>query len=254
MKKLLFLALLTLSAKMWSVSAPANLALSAYSQNKTAFLYWDEDATVSTWNIYFGGNLRYSVARQDTSLTGTARRDYLMTGINPLSLPVVITMKALVPGVPISAESASITLTATSPTDYTSVYPAPMGWAVPHGDGIKPSVAVRTAAATSIWIPPVNKRFNLIAAYIDVPNGATSNTKSQIMTFYDGPLTVTTKPLNIPTAPLDTVPGSVTIPVFFGSGKLSAALGRTLTVTLSADLTSAAPASIYVTSLGTEEP
>src|SRR5258708_4660014 len=104
MKKILMLALLVLSGTAWSaVSAPANLTVSAYNQDKTAYIYWDEDTTIQNWYIYFGGNLKYSVPRSASGLTSTARRVYRMSGIAQTLLPATITMTAQVPGQPVSS-------------------------------------------------------------------------------------------------------------------------------------------------------
>lgn len=108
-----------------AVTAPANVTVGPYNQDKTANLYWDEDTTVSNWQIFFGTALKYNIAREDTGVTGTARRYYRMPGIAQSLLPATITMKAIVPGLPVSYLSSPVVLAATSPNDATFILPAP---------------------------------------------------------------------------------------------------------------------------------
>ncbi len=125
---------------------------------------------------------------------------------------------------------------------------------IPSGNstGLRPSVAVSTAAATSIWIPTITKKFRLMQLDIYIPNGATSATADNVMTFFDGATTITTVPITLsPTASVTN--GNTRIVVPFGNGWLSSATNMTMTATMTANLTSSGAAVIYVKPMGTEE-
>jgi hypothetical protein len=121
----LMLALVLTPTMASAVSAPTGLSAGPISAN-TANLYWTEDATVSQWYIYFAGVLRYQPLQSETGVSGTVR-SYLMQNL-PNQASIVVTMKALSPGAPLSSMSAAITLTAsTVPITYVL---APPGQAV----------------------------------------------------------------------------------------------------------------------------
>ncbi len=157
MKKIGLILSLTLGLAIsgWAaVSAPTNLAVGYYNTDKTTLLYWDDDTTIAQWNIYFGGLLTYTAPRASTGVTPTSRRSYLMTGIASTTLPVVITMRALKSGSPLSSESVAITMTAVTPVNnFVYVVPAPNAVFPTSGSsgGASSSVSV-TAIAPGVSI------------------------------------------------------------------------------------------------------
>jgi len=118
MRKILFALIFALGPTMaWAVAAPAGLVGGPVTSN-TATLDWNEDTVPNQWNIYLGGVLRYQPFRSDTSVPTAGRRRYLLTNL-PNQANIVVTMRALAPGQPISAESASLTITSsTVPISY----------------------------------------------------------------------------------------------------------------------------------------
>lgn len=112
MKKIIafFLASI-LNCSIGATAAPADLAATNIDpNNQTALLSWDEDLAVNQWYIYLGGVLTYQPFRNQTGSIPGPRRTYNMTGL-PHQNYVVVTMRALAPAQPISAESAALTVT-----------------------------------------------------------------------------------------------------------------------------------------------
>ena len=115
MKKIFALLLVLCGQAYAVVTPPANVSVGPYQTNGAAQLFWDEDTTITSWQILLNGKTTYSPARSDTGLTSTTRRVYLMQQIASTALPVTIVMKAITAGQPASAVSSAVTLTASVP-------------------------------------------------------------------------------------------------------------------------------------------
>jgi len=102
---------LALATQAWAVAAPTNVSVGPYdATTKSAALYWDANASVDQWLIYFNGTQRYVPFKTQVGATSTARTMYVMTGIAAETLPVSITLRALIPGYPMSSPSTAVTL------------------------------------------------------------------------------------------------------------------------------------------------
>jgi hypothetical protein len=107
------------SAGQAATSAPSNLALGPYASSGS-LLTWDDDPTVQQWFIYINAIQTFNPTRAYVQTSGTTRVGYQLTGIPLSQLPVVVSMKALAGG-SLSAFSAGVTLTSSSPVQVTYV-------------------------------------------------------------------------------------------------------------------------------------
>jgi hypothetical protein len=112
MKTFKILAMLLVMAgasSAWAISAPAGLTATAITPEGSSMLSWNVDATASQWFIYLDGKLVFQPFKSQVRTSATTQ-SYLLQPL-PKQDSVVVTMKALAPGQPISAESNALTVT-----------------------------------------------------------------------------------------------------------------------------------------------
>lgn len=124
----------------------------------------------------------------------------------------------------------------------------PMG----NGTGVHIPVLVSLTAATTLWTPSAGNKFRLMGGFINFTGAVTSSTQNQQITFYDNATTITTVSLMLsPTASAIPSTTQIQIPIS-GGGYLSAVSNTALTCTLTGALTSASPAYIWISPMGSE--
>lgn len=178
MRKLLIVAAFALAPSMAraALAAPTGLSAGGYI-NGTMPMSWAENTAVTQWYIYVDGNLLFQPFRSQTTPSSIGRT-YLMQPLPPQA-KYVITMKALAPGQPISAESAAITVTGQAVTSgsYFACLTMSATGAAANGVTVVAAIAGKTIYVTG-WSISTNTAGSIVLHHqggAGVPSNSTSN-------------------------------------------------------------------------------
>ncbi len=106
-----------------AVLPPTNVRVGTLQPNSTISLFWDINATVTKWLVFFNGAQAYEISKSQVTVPTPGTYSYLMQNLPP-GAAIVLTMTAQSPGKPASPPSLSAVFNTSA---------APFSYVVPLG-------------------------------------------------------------------------------------------------------------------------